>query len=417
MRYCIVILIFACANDLFYLVPDYHIQGVFNVRDLGNFLILISIGVLLFKGKHRKRMINSIGVLIFCYLLMVLVGSVIASINYRQSLFSSLIVARHQLYYLSYFLFILVFQQQKDIENLMSIITIMAIVLIGLSIVNYSGFIIFHHPKWSEGSGIRSGILRAFVPGMDVIGMAFIWQFTRLVTGSGTTKWPALNSVLLFGGLLFRQTRARIIAASVPAAIMIIKKRRLKLLVVIGLVIIAVGLTINAFMPENVLLSVYRTSYTDIDEGEGTWGSRLELMEMSLKTFKEHPLMGSGALLIRLSSGRRVTERLLVDSEQADLGYINWVKNFGVLGAVWMALLVIVFYRKMSLTKEDDKDQMIAQFAGYQFASILVSMVTLGYFFRVPGILILCLTLACVARSSVSRETPLTDNRAHNAVR
>ena len=106
MVYLGLLLIFICGFDLFYLMPGYHIRGLFRVSDLGLLLTFLMAGSFFVRSQHRNLVANPVALMVIAYLFLTLIQVVSATYNYHQPIMSGLIQSRHQFYYLSYFVFL-----------------------------------------------------------------------------------------------------------------------------------------------------------------------------------------------------------------------------------------------------------------------------------------------------------------------
>lgn len=399
MHYVIGVLIIAMANRSFTLIPWYHVKGVFNVVDLGNLLLWVALALVMAKSRRLGELRNPITLFVLGYLMMVLIHVTNATINYDQGIKDSLIRSRHQFYYLAYFYFFLAFDTSEKMLRFLNVLTGVAIALILLSVVNYFWPVVFHHEQYGEGHGERGGIKRAYIPGMDIIGLAFLWQLTLFLHAKTDKGKAALRGIFLFAGLLFRQTRGRIIAATLVAAWMLVRAKRIKLMLATLLAVGIFGVAIQFILPENLLLESYSSAYSDIKHEEGTWRGRAKQIADSWDTFMEHPYIGSGALFIRRTEDAIVNQDIAADAYQSDLGWPHWIKDYGILGMVWIIGLMLVIFVKKRMVLKVDGDNLLAAFAWYQWLHLLVGMATIGYFFRTHGITIVCLVLAILART------------------
>jgi hypothetical protein len=399
MHYVIGVLIIAFSDKFFTLLPAYHVKGVFNIADLGNLLLWVMLGLVMLRSKRIAELFNPISFFVVGYLFMVILHVTNASISYDQGVFSGLIRSRHQFFYLSYFYFLLVFNTTEKLERFLNILTWIAIGLIFLSVANYYWPVIFHHELWAEGHGDRSGIKRAFIPGMNIIGLTFLWQITKTLHGSTQRGRAAARALLLFGGLLFRQTRGRIISATLIASWMLFQAHRLKLLLAAVLTVGVAVVLLQLFLPENLLVKSYTSAYSDFVNQEGTWLARMEQIETDWEAFVESPWIGSSAILIRQSDGMQMTQDVIGLSYQADLGWTHWLKNYGLMGMIWSLGLMSVIYLGWRRSGRGAELPLIATLAWYQWLHLLVGMVTLGYFFRADGITVVSLTLAMLTRT------------------
>jgi hypothetical protein len=399
MHYFIAILIITLANESFTLIPWYHVKGVFNVVDLGILLVFLALVGVSLKARNLRELGNPLSVFVALHLFLILIHVANAMVNYDQTLVSTLIRSRHQFYYLSYFYFLLVFDTAEKFERLMDLLTLLALALIALAVVNYFWPVVFHHELYGEGHGERGGIKRAYVPGMDIVGMTFLWQLLKFLQGGHRRGGAAVQTLLLFCGLLFRQTRGRIIAATAIAGWMLLRSKRIGLVIGMGFFVAVLAVVVEFTLPENIFLDSFSSAVTDITEEEGTWAPRQAQIETAWRAFAEHPVLGSGAILIRKVDGAALTKKELSESYQADLGWAHWLKNFGIAGMVWMTALTTTIYFKRRSALKGGFQSRIGDFGWFQWLHLLVGMATIGYFFRANGITIVSLTLAMLTRT------------------
>ena len=332
----------------------------------------------------------------------------LAAMLYDQSLLSGLIRTRDQLYYGSFLFFLLLVNRRENADRLMNLLTILSIILICLCLVNYFGPTIFYH-KSAEGSGIRSGIIRALVPGVSIILFAGLWHLVRYMNDKKATIWSLLFFLLAYAAVIFRQTRGRIIALTITVFLMLIIKKKYKLLVGLTCIVILVSALFATTLGQNILFNQFGLAHKEYTEKSGNWGARVKQAEFAWEIIKQHPFTGSGGLLIRDVPKERATGEMRWIAAGADLGYINWIKYFGLPGILWMMFFIVIFYKKLwTLLQKSTTDMVMANFAGFMFTYILIAEVTLDSFYRPSGILLLCVTLAMLLNSG--RALNLRDN-------
>ncbi|MEH6591229.1 MAG: hypothetical protein V7746_13305 [Halioglobus sp.] len=402
MRNFLLFLIFLCANSVFFLVPGTHIKGVFRVSDIGLALVLGMLVYYLSKERRPGIIFNKIGLMIFFYLFMVLMHIAVVSINYNQSVGSSFIAARHQLYYLSYFVFLLALNTEVKAESFMRLMTIVAIGVFILSIINYFGFTLFYHEQWSEGHGSRSGIKRAYIPGMEVIGMAFFWQLSKFIVEPRRNVSNALYALLLFSAILFRQTRGRIVTHAATAGWMMIREKKFLLFGLSGGAVLFLGMAFTLVGGQDLVTSSVGSVVEEVSSGEGTWGARLVTLQTSLEIFREHPLIGGGTHLIRQSVGF-ASSGMLQAAYQGDLGYPHWLKNYGLLGVIWLIAIMAMTFSALKKRIQSEPSNALTLFSRYQFVQIIIGGMTINYWLTKEGVLLVCLVLALATRQSTSR--------------
>jgi O-Antigen ligase len=397
MIFLFLLMIFFLGNSSFALLPWHHNPGVFRLSDLGLLLIFIALLYQFVTNPKRDRCFNAAGFLIIGYLFMALLHVANASINYNQSILVGMLQVRHQFYYLSYFVFLLGFCRPGVAELFMKYIVWMAFTILVLAMINYVGPELFYH-QWADGHGIRSGIVRAFIPGMEIMVMAFLWCLLRFTEKGKLMSRECLGMLTLLFGLLFRQTRGRIIAAFLASAWLLYRERNFKMLIYSAIAVTMLSLMMAIVMQQNLLQSGLESAYTDIKNKEGTWADRLKTIDSAVETFNKHFFIGSGALLIH-GYRSELPKEFRMDSYQGDLGYIHWFKNFGVVGIIWLVLMVIVCARQTRLNRKSNPDDYVSKFGEYQLVQIAFGFITINYLGKPPGILVFCLALALLFSS------------------
>ena len=248
MAYAYLLLIIGFANNFFWLVPT-KLPGLGNIHtsDLG--ILLIGIGIVFYIVKDRLigPLANFFTWYVAFYLLLVLAQAAVASFKYSQPIIDGVIAGREQLYYLSFPLFVLALTDLDKVTVFMKAISALAVVIVVLSVINYLGPTIFVH-RAAEGWGERSGVVRAFVPGMAILVIAALWQFWSYLKDNRLFSANLAIFLMIYGGIIFRQTRARLIPVSALLALMMVAKKRYRMLAgAIAVVVLVVFATHFAF--------------------------------------------------------------------------------------------------------------------------------------------------------------------------
>ena len=390
----VLLLIVAISHNLFYLVPNYHIRGAFRLTDIGLLLSGLLLMGLLMRGT-RVRVMNGASLLIIGYFLMLMLQVVLATVNYDQSIMSGLVAARHQFYYMLYFVFLLALDDDEKVEKFMKVLGLVTIGVVVASVLNYAGFRIFYHEQWGEGQGERSGIARAYIPAMNLIVLMFVWYLTRYVFSNQAWNRYGAGALLMFLALLFRQTRGRIIAASLAALWVLFREGRLKAMAAVGSAAVILVVAVGLFLQQNVLVESYVTAYTDLAQGEGTWRGRSVTMQNAFEAFKEHPWVGSGLLVLR---GSDFDAQAATYAYQGDLGYAHWLKNYGIVGVVWLLALYYIVWRRVLEARRLYPQDYVARFTEYAAVQVAISLLTINYLVKIEGIFVICLLLALATR-------------------
>ncbi len=335
------------ANSVFYLLPwTANLEGN-NVVDVAQVLMWLALVIALTRSTQLRLMENRISLLVFLYVLLVAIEIVLASMYFGQSLKDGIIAAREQYFYVSFFLFLLLLDDTGKIHQLLNVLTGVVLIVFALSLINYFGPTIFHHPVRSEGWGmIRAGIERAFIPGMRLASMVFIWQFARWVSMRRNRFIPGLLAIILLAQHFFSQGRGITIGVMMAAILMLFLTRQYRLLFKGGVVFLVAILVVGTFMEKNIITNVFVSSTEDVQSGSGTWEARLEQIKFSWEKFKEHPLVGNGSVALRISTFKgdaRAAEEAWALAYKSDLGYTKWLKSYGIAGVLWlMAFLGIM---------------------------------------------------------------------------
>lgn len=399
----IIIFILFFAYDSFYLLPFYHMKGVFRLQDVGLLLIGGITLKFIFYPPHTysfSKLRNPFTWLILIYLLMVLFQISFASMFYHQSLVSGFIAARHQFYYLSFFIFLFMIDGKEDVESLFSALSFLSIILLLISLINYFGPTIFYH-KWAEGHNERSGIVRAYIPGISIMGAVGLWCFTKYMH----EQRPAISNLLIFlliySAIIFRQTRGMILAFTLVVGLALLVHRKITILLFLSFSSLIAILILNHFMEENILINVFASAFEDVAERSGTWSARIDQVKGNWVIIKQHLFFGNGGLVLRDVGGGLNINFHRFAAYGADLGYMSFFKYFGIVGLIWLLFFIFRFYIYIfNFFKFSEHDRVSFYFAVYMFTYIVIAEVTLDSFYRVEGIVILCLILSILLSSA-----------------
>lgn len=251
MRNTYLLLIIAFANNFFFLLPNGRLGGL-NTDDVG--LLLIAIGLVYYaKGGNLRPLGNIFTWWVLFYLLMVLALVSFVAVKYSQSFTDSLITGRAQLYYLSFPLFLLALNDLQKVHAFMKALSMLAIGVIILSLINYFGPTLFYHGR-ADHHEVRSGVVRAYLPAMSVIVLAALWQFWTYLRENRALTGNLIMFLVLYGAIVSRQTRGRFIAVTATLLLMLIMTRRYRLLVA-GMAMVLIGMVAQVMLGgESILL-------------------------------------------------------------------------------------------------------------------------------------------------------------------
>jgi len=398
----ILLVVIASANYLFDLTTWAHIQGKFNVRDIGLVLIGITFFSLFLRKNTRIIWHQATSIFVFTFLIIVLLQVSIVAIIYRQSLIDGFIGVRHEFYYLSFFVFLGLIDTKEKIIQFFDFIFIIGTVLSILGLINYSGIIIFHH-KWAEGHGIRAGIVRAYFPGMDIITLSLFWSLAKFIFIKKMRPITGITTLMFFLVHFLRQTRGRLVGVAVALIAFLVYNKQFKVLVTLILAFSLTAGILSLTMKKNLLLSTFSSTVDDLTKKEGTWVPRMDQIRLDIQLFLKHPFIGSGTSALRVKGNevtRKQAMKLKALRSQEDLGYTHWLKSYGVVGFVWLIFLYIHIARniwRITRRKYLPLEPIIFTVVGY-LIFVVISFVTLPHLMRPDQIILFCLVLALLER-------------------
>jgi hypothetical protein len=337
---------------------------------------------------------------------MIGISASLASIYYLQPVKYSIFAVRHLFYYCAFFVFLLMFDKLEEIYIILDIVSVLAFIAVVLSVVNYFGPTIFYH-QWAEGHSYRAGIERAFIPGMDLVSLAIFWQVVKWLekidSGIIGHRSACFLSIVFLGALFFRQTRSRIVAVSFVLIGLLALKGRLRVIISFTVIVFVAWVVMEFHMRENIMSSSYTGVVEDISEKKGTWDDRIEQIEIDVREFFKFPILGNAAAAIRISpytSNSARGRELAKISKMDDLGYTHWMKSFGIVGMVWLALFFAGLwssaFKAFSLSSENNRS--IALMCLSYLLYVMISFVTLNHLILPRRILPLCLIAALSQR-------------------
>lgn len=369
---------------------------------------MLGLGYLFLRAINRdlnlEAVTNPFTLLFVIYLFFVAAQVSVAAFIYGQSILDGIIAIRHQFYFLSFFLFLFLLNDLQKIKKFLDLLSVVAIILVVLGIINYFGPTIFYH-RWADGWGTRAGITRAYLPGMDLVTLALLWHSCKWISATDprTAKVNGFLSLILLGAHFFRQTRSRIVSVTLVLMWWLISKRRYKQLgtaAIIGAILVGVA---QLTMEDNIFIEPFTSSAEEYGQTTGTWAVRVRKSQEFFEIFREHPLVGSGTVAIRIPDDGTVSRgsRIFRASMQGDLGYAVWLKAYGLVGMTW---LFVFFYLMWLLARRSEK-LVPEKFAAVPLFSrsyvyfVIISNVTLNHLMTAEQILLVSLCTAIIVQS------------------
>lgn len=407
MKNVALIFIICCNFSFFYLVPSEAITRL--GPDLGLLTLFILLAYQIFGEKNNLSQLNVFPVwYVVIFLLFVLTQVSVASFLYSQRIIDGLIVSRNQFHYLIIPSMILAFKSNKDIVDFMKGLTIVALVLLYLGLINYFGPTIFQH-RWAVGHGERSGIVRAYLPGMEIFVVVFFWHALSVVRSEVISKWALFLMLTFAFALVFRQTRMHIVASFSVVAVMMLYYGRVKLLVVIASVVLCLGAIGATILQKNIVVDLFSEAFVAISQSSAddrgdektTWSGRLEQIERSRADIYDTFMTGSGGAVLR-STGENFNRHMHLLNRSMDLGYFIWIKYYGVFGLLFLAAVFIFMFlfwsRSRGVRRREDPYYYLDDFCIFYFLIICISMITIGYMTQphATPLFGFCLALAAV---------------------
>jgi hypothetical protein len=393
-------MIFMIANKFLDIGPWWHVSGVFNLTDIGNGIILFSTFVFLIFSIRKSILINFMTFLIVFLISLACLQIFLALSYYNQNVIDGIVAIRHQLYFFSFFLFILYFSNTSEIVKFLNWLVILSIIALGLGIFNRYGFKILYS-DWANRGILRSGFVRAYVPAMDIVTFASIWLMTKWTESDKSRKRDKSMFFFLLAGHIFRQSRMRLVSLLSVLVIRLIRDNRWKRIFLFMLLSGIVFIGFEAYRGKNLLSNLFESAFADSITGTGTMSPRLKMIEIDLKEFRAHPIIGGGSLALRRPSGQPTLLQLRHESLSYyfDLGYTHWLKFYGLTGMVWLFLFFAYQFISVSKIKKSNRDKdslLLSKFVQNYLLYILFSFFTLNHFMIPSRILLLTLTASIV---------------------
>ena len=397
-------LVILCVNDFFYFGWWWHIEGQFNIADVGNALVWIGAVVMLIRRNNKEVLRNRFSILIVLYLGFLFIQIALSMLYYDQPLSQAIIATRHQFYIASFFLFLLLLDSAFKIRRVLNTLTFLSVIALLLGVVNYFGPTILSY-KW-VAHDIRSGITRAYIPGMAILSLAAIWEFSKWISKPQNNILSGFCFFCLLGGHFFRQTRMSILGLIIVVFGLLIVTRRIKLLIFCLCISTGAVALCELSLPENIILSPFVTTIQNVRQTSGTWKERTEQMKVDFEQFLKHPVIGSGATSLRKALYQATTRtpreaKLYQIAYKADLGYVHWLKAYGVIGIVWLLLFFWFFWNgswRLMRQKNDENRDIKLFLLGYA-TFIVITCVTLNYMMYASRIVMVCLLAAIIIRT------------------
>ena len=418
MHIIIPIVLVLTANSFLNIGQWWHVSGVFNIMDVGNALLWCCMVWLFVVSKYKERLLNIISILVVFHILFVFVQIVLAHAYYQQGWFDGLVAVRHHFYYISFFVFLLIFRDAGTINRLLDSLVVIAVIALVLGFINYSGINILSH-KLAVDETLRSGVKRGYVPAMDVVSFGVIWLFVKWSAHPQLTKFQKGAAFFLLIGHIFRQSRMRLVGVTVILLGMLVARRKWKQLVVLMTVGILIFSVVELRKEENILTQLVSSAFTDVIQKSGTMSPRIEMIKVDFREFFQHPLVGGGTCALRRPNQTTPTRLQLKTAELSyyhDLGYTHWLKFFGLVGVIWLILLFgSQLYMSLVVIKRGaDNDRKCTLFAVSYLVYVLTTLFTLDHL-MIPSRILLNMICAAIIVISYKNTLAISDDSGNRA--
>ncbi|NWH03707.1 O-antigen ligase family protein [Desulfobacter latus] len=374
--------------NLFYLIPKVSVLKLFHMRDIGFIFLFMGLFCILLKPIKVKPKPGIIGLLLIIYFLMIGIHISLSSIHYHQSIIDGMAAARSQFTYLIFFIFLyFLFENRVALEKCLDWLAIIAVATSVISILHYLGVSLHYREKFEDWEVVRSGIRRIFIPGLALIHFSLVWCFSNWIASDKRKTLYGIATVFFWAVLFFHQSRGQIIGLMAATLVIFLIARKIKLFVVFFSIGILAAVILNLTMKEeNLIMTTFSSSITDVREGSGTWEGRLHQMDTDFEEFKEHPLIGSGLVTVRISKFETTNKieylKMAAKARKEDLGYTHWIKMFGIAGIIWLAMLYFFSFKycyRLIKTEKKNVSPLVFFCTGY-LIFVVVSGVTLNHF-------------------------------------
>jgi hypothetical protein len=369
----------------------------------------LAIGILgvwfVFVVLFRRRLLkNSYSIMIVFLLIFVGFHIGYAVERFGVSLKNAAIGSRVFLVYLSYFMFLDLFDDEKMILRFLKWMMILALGAITVGLINYFGPEILYH-EWAteEGLRMRGGIVRAYFPAYWLVVYASLYAFSSFLGSERVRRFPLVFFFVSVGAIIFRQTRVIFGAYTLVAFFNVVKRlgsSRGVALAVLGFVALCV-VVVN-FDRLVILKSNIEKTRLEFAESVGSWGGRVEQFRIAWELIQEGPLFGNGTSALRSNIeaytevSRAQAQKIVRFSLHSDLGYAVWLKNFGFIGAVFLFILGVTLVRDLGKLGRGKQNREVVLFARNYILFVAISFVTINHLGHSDGIALFCSTMAMI---------------------
>lgn len=394
-----ILLVLLINHEFFYLTPrlgtaskDYQYQGLL-------YFILLITGAWYFI-KRKEKYEENFNKIVIALLLVVLMG-VFNSYFQGQSIMSGLSAARGYFLILFYFVFM---SKNIDSQKLFNFLIIAGVLL---SIVNNIQYVFFKEIDiFSVSKEIeRAGQLRFMQGGFFVIFSSLI-AFGEYIR---TQKKAYLVVSVYMVSTVVIQGQTRVIYGGLIIAMLFIlilaKKINFARAVLIGGPLFVLIILLSPIIQSTFLGKLYGMTKYEITEQEGGVRIRLDAYDYYFREIKESPVIGRGVWDPGFS-GYNPEKTKDKDIYLGDIGISSLLFRFGLVGFIWLILLLVKVYKLSFFNLGRLKEKVHLGLIGY-FIFCISIMVTINRITHHRSIIYLALVLALLSQmKSTEQEDP-----------
>lgn len=426
IRNIFIVSIFIILYEGFYLLPEKMVvlPGVFRVSDV--FLLLLPLFFLFFFPSILRScaLYAEESRLVLAITALVLLGPLMAMFFFGQPYLTGLLFIRHNLEWLSFFMFALLLGNLKGVERALKTLTILiGIWVVILFMTKYfptMGIINFRKGYYAAKGFMRFGDSRLFLPYGTVPVYLFCIMLARRIfpdddenISRKLVEWTFV--LLVFYAVVSTYTRILIIPLLVISLYALLTCKR-PFLRYVGIFLIFITVSLQAMnmaagweggvIEESKLGKIFLGS----DKLAKESGRRFQ-SAVCIDNFLKSPLTGVG----NLASGKldyeknfhMRTYKQFGFYSVGDIGYLKMAAENGLLGIVWIAWFYWYIYRRsgwLMKAPESKGVNSIASTVGrgsrYFLIYLLISGVTIPHFITTDGIPAIAFALAILAVTS-----------------
>ena len=387
------------ANQNFFLLLPQQLVGDSTYQDL----LLVVMAATGIGYLFRKRYVEVTSFRVIAALMLVLaLGGAGNAYFQGQPLILGIKAAKGYFYIFFYFIFV-----SKSINtNRLAVLIIAAGVI--LSLLNNIQYVAWGKLEIFDLSGVaeqeRSGALRLIVGDFFTICAPLVAMGEYL---KKKNKLYLIACVYMIATVVFQgQTRAVMFGLAVAVLAMLFWGERVRAKAVAIVAILFVALFVGGnILTNTAFVNMQNETVSEVTMESGSVGIRLQTYEYYWNQLKESPIIGKG-IWNDIHTDYNPQDMKFMGMHLADIGIMSLLFNMGLLGAVWLVLLLIIMIRIYWQSVTKLKEGVEYWVVGYIMFSVS-TMITLNGFTDRYTIIYLALALAITAQyPKIQRKYP-----------